>query len=127
MDYEISFVESGSFHLVKTGGEMNCEDFLRMGADLLRHEKFQAGGNVVFDHRRLDLSAVRQDTLDEIRGFHRENEEAIGAGKSAIVVGSGRVDAWNGLWRMGRKIVTSNRVEVFEDMDCAVKWINQSE
>ncbi len=123
MKYEITCSDSDRLFIVKTEGQMNANDFIAMGKDLLKHPRFRANGNAIFNHVDLDFSAATLVDLEKIRAFHMKNEERIGHGKSAMVVKVGMISAWNRLWSQGEKIKSGNKVKIFEDYNSALKWI----
>jgi hypothetical protein len=122
MKYKISYTD---LLIVKTEGKMNAVDFIAMAKDLLRHPQCVSNGNVIFDHTDLDFAGVSLGDLNKIRAFHMSNEQRIGSGKSAIVVKSGLSSEWHKLWSQGEKIKTGNKVQVFENFNDAVKWIEK--
>lgn len=123
MRYDISFDNLVHAMLVRTSGKMTKDDFIEMAENLLQHPDFSSGENVIFDHIDLDFSDVCVETLEAIRSFHKQNEEKIGGGKSAIVVKPGFSEKWYTLWEKGQKIKTANKVMVFDDFNEATKWI----
>ena len=125
MNYDIIFDNSTDIFIVKTSGKMTGERFVDMAQDLLRHSQWVPGGNVIFDHIDLDFSDVSVADLEAIRSVHKENENQIGAGKSAIVVRPGFSQKWHKLWSHGQKIQTENKILVFEDFNHTVQWIKK--
>ena len=57
------------------------------------------------------------------RYCYNNNENKIGHGKSAIVVQS--QPKWDNLWNQGEKIKTENIVEIFDNFNNAINWINE--
>jgi len=123
MDYKITYADATDLLVIKTGGKMNAGDFIKMARDLLQHPRCLPNGNVIFDHTALEFNDVSVGDLQKIRAFHMSNEERIGHGKSAIVVKVGLSKEWHKLWSQGEKIKTGNKVQVFENYDDAVHWI----
>lgn len=122
MDYDIIYSDERDFFVVKSSGQMIGVGLVAMGQELLDHDQFSAGHNVIFDHTDLDFRQTALSDLQKVRMFHAENEKAIGGGKSAIVVNVGLIDMWNLLWSKGEKIETNNNVRVFDSFDEAVMW-----
>jgi hypothetical protein len=123
MRYDIEFDDSADVIVVKTSGEMTQDDYIEMAESILQHPRHTPGENIIFNHSDLDFSNVTVETLKAIRTFHKQNEDRIGGGKSAIVVKSGFLWKWYELWDQGKKIKTRNKVMVFESLDNAVQWI----
>jgi hypothetical protein len=109
--------------VAKASGKMNGDDFIAMAKDLLQHPRCLPNGNVIFDHRALEFTDVSIGDLQKIRAFHMRNEKKIGNGKSAIIVKVGLSKEWDKLWSQGDKIKTENKVQVFEDYNDAINWI----
>lgn len=126
MDHQIRDDRDDRFLVVRTRGVMNGEDYLDMARAILRHPRHRPGGAALFDHRDLDFSQVTLEDLEKIRTFHREHEDQIGGGKTAILLGPGRVEAWQQLWSQGRKIRSANQVMLFESEAEAIEWLNVS-
>jgi hypothetical protein len=122
MDFEILYSEERDVFIVRTSGPMTGAGFVAMGQALLDHDQFSAGRNVIFDHTDLDFSHTALSDLRKARMFHAENVNAIGDGKSAIVVNLGLIDMWNALWSKGEKIKTGNQTRVFDSFEEAVVW-----
>jgi len=126
MDYKIIYTDSTDLLVVTTDGRMNADDFIAMAKDLLRHPQCLRNGNVIFDHTALEFNDVPIDDLQKIRAFHVRNEVRIGNGKSAIIVKAGLSQEWHKLWSQGKKIETSNKVQIFENCDDVIQWIKEA-
>lgn len=126
MDYTIALDPAG-FLTVKTSGRMNADDFINMAKELLAHPARSADVNILFDHCALEFSRVSVEELQRIRAFHLANDASIGGCKAAILVGAGRLPAWNKLWSQGEKIKPQNIVRVFQDRPAAVAWLKISQ
>ncbi|HNW38924.1 MAG TPA: hypothetical protein PL125_05365 [Candidatus Omnitrophota bacterium] len=111
--------------MVITDGLMNARDFIGMAESLLHHPHCQPDVSVVFDHTALEFHNVSVEDLEQIRAFHLDNQERIGSGKSAIVVGRGLSGDWHQLWSQGKKIRTKNRVQIFENCADAISWLKE--
>ena len=125
MDYNLVFDNSNDIFIAKTSGKMSSKGFVDMAQSLLRHPRWVADKDVIFDHTSLYFSDVPLADLEVIRGFHKENEHRIGSGKSAIVVSPGFSGKWHKLWSRGQKIQSGNKVMVFEDFNDAVQWVKK--
>ncbi|MDD5218601.1 MAG: STAS/SEC14 domain-containing protein [Candidatus Omnitrophica bacterium] len=123
MKYAIAFDPFMPGCVVKTSGKMTGAEFIAMAESLLAQGQLKPDGNVIFDYRDLDFSRVSIDDLEAIRRFHKENEDRIGSGKSAMVVRPGFLKKWYALWSQGQKVQTKNRVMVFESLENATQWI----
>lgn len=124
MHYDINSVNAPDFLTVKTQGQMNSNDFIKMAEMLLKHPASKSGGNVLFDHTELEFEGVTPAELRAIRDYHRAHEAEIGGGRSAILLRDGEADAWHRLWSQGDKLQTANQVQVFENCDDAIAWIS---
>lgn len=125
MDYEIRLLDSSGIYFVETAGKMCADGFILLSEELLRQPNWSPGNNVLFDHRKLDFSSAGIQDLFLIRSFHRNNEEKIGCGKSAILLKPGASLKWHELWANGEKIRTANRVKIFENYEEAVRWLKE--
>ncbi len=125
MRYKIIYTDAADLLVVTTEGQMNAPDFIAMASSLLEHPDCLPGANVIFDHTALIFDGVSVDELEKIRAFHMENDERIGAGKSAIIVKAGSSGGWHKLWGQGQKIKAKNKVQVFEDYALALEWIQE--
>lgn len=123
MRFTVAFVEPGGPFVVSTAGRMSGRGFIAMAEELLRHPRFTSGGGVLFDHAALSFDGIPLAVLQRIRDFHVRHEERIGSGKSAIVVGPGRVGRWYALWSQGERIHTGNITKVFAARAPALRWL----
>lgn len=123
MKYKIEYSNSEDLFVIKTYGNMTGKGFVAMAQKILGHPDYKSGSNVLFDHRELNFENVTIQDIEKIRDFHRENENKIGNGKSAMVVKS--QSEWSNLWDQGEKIKTGNIVKVFDDFDNAMNWIKE--
>ncbi len=127
MRFTVAFIEPGGPFVVSTAGRMSGRGFIAMAEELLHHPRFAPGGGVLFDHAALSFEGIPPSVLQRIRDFHMRHEERIGSGKSAIVVGPGRVGRWYALWSQGKKIRTGNITKVFTARAPALRWLDCSE
>jgi len=125
MHFEINYKRDSNSFFVKTAGRMSGKNFIKMAESILKTEGWKPNSDGVFDHQELDFSNVTLEDLTAIREFHKCHEMDIGNGKSAIVVGPDRTDAWNTLWSQGEKINSQNNVRIFENMPNAIEWIEE--
>jgi len=123
MKYKIEYINPENCFIIKTDGKMSGDDFIAMAERLLNHPDYQPGRNILFDHRKLNFENTTIYDIEKIRNFHRENENKIGNGKSAIVVES--QSEWDRIWNQGKKIKTENIVEIFDNFNNAMNWINE--
>ncbi len=123
MTHKIKYLNFERSFIIKTNGSMTGEDFVAMAKDILNHPDHKPDSNILFDHRDLNFENVTIQDIEKIRSFHRENENKIGNGRSAIVVRSR--SEWNNIWDQGEKITTKNIVKIFDDLDNAFNWIKE--
>jgi hypothetical protein len=123
MKYDIEYLNSDNFYIVKTTGNMTGDAFIFMAKELLKHPEYIPNNNVLFDHRNLNFKNTFVDDLEKIRNFHIKNKNRIGNGESVIVVKF--LSEWNNLWKQGKKIQTGNIVQIFEDYNDAINWIKE--
>lgn len=121
MKYTIDYLNPENLFIIKTNGDMTGKDFVDMAEGILSHPDHRPNGKVIFDHRKLNFNNVPLEDIEQIRDFHRKNENKIGNGKSAIVVKSQA--EWDNIWKQGEKINTENIVKIFDDFNDAIKWI----
>ena len=125
MKYDIEYIPSEKYFVVRTEGDMVGDAFIEMAEALLSHRNWRPHTHVLFDHQRLHFDRVTVATLEKIRGFHRRHEGRIGNGRSAIVTRSGLSSAWNSLWEKGNRIEAGNTVRVFDRYEEAWDWIRE--
>lgn len=123
MNFKINTLDTQNIACVKTSGILSGFGYLAMAKELLQYQKWMPNNNVLFDHRELTFDNLSFVDIESIRKFHKDNEDQIGSGKSAIVVRHGMGISWKKLWEKGEKIQTNNIVKVFEDFDTAVHWV----
>jgi hypothetical protein len=123
MQYKITYLPQEEVTIIITFGKMTAEGFTEMAKDILNHPNYKPNNNTLFDHRELDYSATAIEDLNKIRDFHRQHENEIGNGKSAMLIKS--IPDWNRLWSQGEKIETANQVQLFEDLNSAISWLQQ--
>lgn len=125
MRYNIKYLDSKNLIIVETSGDMTGNDFVIMAEEILSHSNYQPNKNVLFDHRELNFGNASIQDIEKIRNYHKENENKIGSGKSAIVVKPELLSEWNRFWEQGEKIKTNNIVKVFDSIDNATNWIKE--
>nr|WP_320115318.1 DUF2007 domain-containing protein [uncultured Desulfuromonas sp.] len=125
MTFDVRFDSEQHHFTATTAGALTAQGMLALGRTLLGHSRWQSGMSVIFDHRHLEFSMATLADLEAIRAFHRSHQNEIGNGRSAFVVGSGRVESWLELWQQGDKISSDHRTAVFAKMDEAQTWIRQ--
>jgi len=123
MKYTIEYLNPENCFMIKTHGNMTGDDFIAMAEEILNHTDYKPNENVLFDHRELHFENATIYDIEKIRNFHRENENRIGNGKSAIVVKS--QSEWENIWDQGEKIKTQNIVEIFDNFKNAMNWIKE--
>ncbi len=121
MKHNIEYLVKDVLFIIKTNGNMSGNGFICMAEEILAHPSYEPNRNTLFDHRALNIDNVTFEDVEQIRGFHRTHESEIGNGKSAILVEC--IDKWQRLWQQGDKIITENRVNVFDDFDSAMRWL----
>ena len=125
MTFDVRFDDEQRHFTATTAGALTAQGMLTLGRSLLAHSSWQAGMSIIFDHRHLEFAMATLADLEAIRAFHRSHQNQIGNGRSAFVVGSGRVEAWLELWQLGDKISSDHRTAAFAKMDEALAWIRQ--
>lgn len=127
MDYTIEFNAADRYFLVTTHGEFSMSDFQKLAESLLHHENWATGVSCLFDYRKTNFLKVDRQELIQAASLHQQNDDAIGRGKSALVM----ADIGNfGMGRMYQGI-TDGMVQanfgVFLDFDEALSWLGDTE
>lgn len=104
-------------------GQFNLSDFIDGYRNMLSDSRFNAGMNVVWDARAMDMSQIQLEDIMQFGEFTVAFTERRGRGKSACVIDSAVQHSIARLFELGAKdrIITDFRI--FDSMEQAQQWL----
>lgn len=123
MQWTIETGPGDRYLVIRTRGKYDIEDQHVMVTEILSHPSWYPGQAALFDHRELDLGRAGFEAMSRAAAVHRANEDQIGDGKSALVMGT------TGAFGTGRQFElllgsdTVTRLRIFTDIDDAIRWL----
>ena len=123
MKHELFFDENRHCFIVRTHGDASVKGFDALVKSIVSHPQWQAGMNVLLDHRDLEQSHLKASDIQKIARVVGNYRKEYGDGRSAFVL-SKSVDF--GLARMWQGY-SEDRVDfeskAFYNMDEAIQWL----
>lgn len=125
MEWSVSEDPAGDFVRVVTTGAFAVADHRRLIDDVLGRPFWRPGRHVLFDHRSLDFRGADYAAMLQARGNHLRDNDRIGNGKAALLMGS--MDAF-GVARQFEMLAEGQvlaRLRVFKDEAEALAWLTE--
>ncbi|GMV82989.1 MAG: hypothetical protein AMXMBFR7_41730 [Planctomycetota bacterium] len=126
MEWSITYRPDQPFVRIVTHGSFKPEDQRRMIEAILASPFWQPGMHTLFDHRDLDFRGTDYAGMMQARGNHLRNNERIGDGKAALLMGT--MDAF-GVARQFEMLSEGQvlaRLRVFKDEAEALAWLTEA-
>ena len=115
--------DEGRFVVVRTSGSFSADDHRRMVEDVVSRPFWEPGRDTLFDNSGLAVDGQAFPAISQAADPHRQFDDAIGTGRSAIVMPS--ADMF-GVGRMFEEVVgdaISSRLRIFRDVEQAREWL----
>jgi hypothetical protein len=103
-------------------GKVNVLELMAIYKELIRHDDWQAGFDILCDYRGIENFDVSTRDIDEIAEWQSSIDKKIGSGKCAVVASRDSVFGMSRMWEM-ISADRSQRICVFREMDDAVSWL----
>jgi hypothetical protein len=123
MKWTVEREPEADFVRVVTSGDFSVDDHRRMIEDIVARPYWRPGTDVLFDHRRMDLSRVGYAAMEQASESHVRYGERIGDGRAAIVVRSAVDYGSARQFEMLTEHQAHARLRVFLDAGEAEDWI----
>lgn len=108
---------------VTTTGRFSSEGHVQMVRDIVEHPSWVPGGDVLFDHRALELDETTFETMFRAAQTHRAFESAIGDGRAAIVMGGTAAFGNARQFELLLGDTTASRFNILLDEAEAIRWL----
>lgn len=123
MDHDIQFHPQAGYVQLTTSGEASVEGFQRMHREMIAHERWRRGLNLLMDHRRLDSTGLRGTDVQRMSMWRGDLRNLPDGVKIATVV---ETDLGFGLMRMWETLtegVLRAEHRIFRSLDEAKEWL----
>jgi hypothetical protein len=123
MKWTINKTEAQPFITVITEGDFNLNDHLKMIENILSRDFWQAGMDILFDHRNLNFGATDISVFKGASRNHQQNDERIGNGKAAHLMKSLTDFGRGRQYELIADSKVSAKLRIFLDEKEAVDWL----
>ena len=123
MNWTVELIESLNFVKITIWGDFNVEDSLKIIKDFISRDFWEPGMKTMFDCRRIIFYNLALGVLREIGEFYALQNERIGDGKMALLMGSPRDFGIARQFEMLTEGKILSQVHVFLNETEAVSWL----
>jgi len=107
---------------IKARGKVNVLELREIFLEIVGHEDWQSGFNMLCDYSRIEDFDVSSKDIDDITEWQNSIDALIGNGRCAVVASKDSVFGMSRMW----EILSSERsqqIYVFRQIDDAVAWL----
>lgn len=111
---------------IRAKGMVNVLELQDIFLEMVAHEEWQAGFNILFDYREIENFDVSSKDIDDITEWQASIDALIGDGRCAVVAYRDFVYGMSRMW----EILSSERSQqicVFRQINDAVAWLGYPE
>lgn len=111
---------------IRAKGMVNVLELQDIFLEMVAHEEWQAGFNILFDYREIENFDVSSKDIDDITEWQASIDALIGDGRCAVVASRDFVYGMSRMW----EILSSERSQqicVFRQINDAVAWLGYPE
>jgi hypothetical protein len=123
MFWTIEHLKDLRFVKVSVTGIYNIDDHMRMLEDLTSRDFWKPGMNCLFQESNLTYHGITLEQLREAAAKRIKMDASIGAGKTAVVMGTMTNFARGRQYELITSGKISAKIEVFKDEEKAVSWL----
>ena len=108
---------------ITASGTVDFSELKEIFMEIVGHEDWQAGFNMLCDYRKIDNLEVTSQDIDTITEWQTAMDSLIGSGKCAVVASKDSVYGMSRMWEI-LSSDRSQRICVFRRLNDAVLWLN---
>lgn len=111
---------------IRAKGMVNVLELQDIFLEMVAHEEWQAGFNILFDYREIENFDISSKDIDDITEWQASIDALIGDGRCAVVASRDFVYGMSRMW----EILSSERSQqicVFRQINDAVAWLGYPE
>ena len=108
---------------ITASGTVDFSELKEIFMEIVGHEDWQAGFNMLCDYRKIDNLEVTSQDIDTITEWQTAMDSLIGNGKCAVVASKDSVYGMSRMWEI-LSSDRSQRICVFRRLNDAVLWLN---
>jgi hypothetical protein len=123
MFWTIEYVRESHFVRVTATGIYNIDDHLRMLEDLVSRHFWQPGMNWLLDESGLNYQGITLEQLREAAARRVEMDASLGAGKTAVVMGTLTDFARARQYELITSGKVSAKIDIFKNENAALNWL----
>jgi hypothetical protein len=123
MEWTIEHDPEMPYLVVRTRGEFNLQDHLRMVEDILSQPFWAPSTDVLFDHREMEFGNIGFAEMTAARSAHASHDAQIGSGKSAMLMRSQRDFGLGRQFELLSEEFVAAKLRVFLDEAEARAWL----
>ncbi len=125
MCHSIKIDKENKLAQITARGKVNVLELKEIFLEIVEHEDWQAGFNMLCDYSNIDDFNVTTRDINDITEWQSSIDALIGDGRCAVVACSDSVYGMSRMW----EIISSERSQhicVFRQMDDAVTWLGDA-
>lgn len=103
-------------------GKVNVLELKDIYSELIKHQDWQAGFDILCDYRSIEDFDVSSRDIDEITDWQTSIDGMIGNGQCAVVASRDSIFGMSRMWEM-ISAERSQHICVFREMDDAMSWL----
>lgn len=123
MFWTIEYEKGSHFVRVAAAGIYNIDDHMRMLEDLVSHNFWKPGMNLLLDESNLTYHGITLEQLREAGARRIKMDALVGAGKTAVVMNTMTDFARGRQYELITSGKVSAKIEIFKDEEKAVRWL----
>ena len=122
MCHKIKIDKGRKLAQIKARGRVNVHELKDIFLEIVEHEDWQAGFNMLCDYSNIENFDVSTKDIDDITEWQVSIDELIGDGRCAVIASKDSVYGMSRMW----EILSSERSQqicVFRQMNDAITWL----
>lgn len=123
MFWTIEYVNDRHFVRVVATGSYNMDDHLRMLEEVVTRDFWKPGMNWLLNESNLTYRGTSLEQLREAAALRVKMDARIGAGKTAVVMGTLTDFARARQYELITSGKISAKIDIFKDEDKAIRWL----
>ncbi len=120
---DITIDKKRDYWQVTCAGTFSFEGYQKLVESLLGEAGWGPGTHMMFDYLNTDLQAGHYELLLRCRAVHESNEQAIGNGKTALVMPGTLGYGVGRMWQELMDETCATTIQIFADHDGAHAWL----
>jgi len=122
MCHSIKIDKDRKLALIYARGSVNVLELRDIFQEIVSHEDWQAGFNMLCDYRKIENFDVSSQDIDDITEWQASIDSLIGSGRCAVVASKDAVFGMNRMWEM-LSSERSQQICVFRQLEAAYSWL----